>query len=57
MTVISTDGSPIEPVVIDSLVTSPGERFDVILDAINDPNMSIEFVLHFGLFIQLKLNI
>lgn len=41
LTVIATDGSPIEPVVVDSLVTSPGERFDVILDAIDDPTLSI----------------
>lgn len=39
MTVIATDSYSVEPVVVDSIHTSPGERFDFILDAMNDPNI------------------
>lgn len=40
LTVIATDGSPIEPIVVDSLVASPGERFDVVMDATTVPEIS-----------------
>jgi FtsP/CotA-like multicopper oxidase with cupredoxin domain len=33
LTVISTDGSPVKPVVVDNLVFAPGERYDVLLKA------------------------
>lgn len=40
LTVIATDGAPIEPIVVDSLVTLPGERYDVILDATTPTEIS-----------------
>lgn len=40
LTVISTDGYPIEPVTVDSFVSSAGERFDVVIDVENDTNRS-----------------
>lgn len=40
LTVIATDGYSIEPIVVDCVVSSAGERFDVVLDASNDPNIS-----------------
>lgn len=33
LTVIATDGAPIKPVVVDQLVLSNGERYDVLLEA------------------------
>jgi multicopper oxidase len=33
LTVIACDGSPVKPVVVDSLVFAPGERYDVLLKA------------------------
>lgn len=36
LTVIATDGFPIEPVVVEAVVSSAGERFDVVLDAKED---------------------
>ena len=33
LTVIASDGSPIQPVVVDSLFFAPGERYDVLLKA------------------------
>lgn len=40
LTVIATDGFPIEPVVVEAVVSSAGERFDVVLDAKNDLDSS-----------------
>lgn len=40
MTVVATDGSPIEPIVVDSLITLPGERYDVVMDATTLPEIS-----------------
>lgn len=34
---IATDGSSIEPIVVDSFQTLPGERYDVVLDATTLP--------------------
>lgn len=39
---IAADGFPIEPIVVDSVFTAPGERFDFVIDATNDQ--------HFGNF-------
>src|SRR5262249_45359963 len=33
LTVIASDGSPVEPMVVDNLVFAPGERYDVLLKA------------------------
>lgn len=41
-TVIATDGSAIEPVVFERLVSSPGERFDVVLTARKDLSNFLE---------------
>lgn len=41
LTMIASDGYPMEPFVVDGLVTSPGERFDIVINAINDPNISM----------------
>lgn len=39
MTVIASDGFSIEPIVVDSLALSPGERYDVVMHATSDPNI------------------
>jgi FtsP/CotA-like multicopper oxidase with cupredoxin domain len=36
LTVIATDGAPMKPVTVDNLVINVGERFDVLLRAIQD---------------------
>ena len=36
LTLIATDGNPIEPVEVESFVLTPGERFDFILNARQD---------------------
>lgn len=40
LTVISTDGYPIEPIVVNAFVSSAGERFDVVIDVQSDSNIS-----------------
>lgn len=40
MTVIATDGFPIEPIVVERIISLSGERYDVVLDARNDINLS-----------------
>lgn len=40
MTVIATDGNPIEPITIETLVILPGERYDVVMDATTSPDIS-----------------
>lgn len=40
MTVIASDGYSIEPIVIESLVIMPGERYDIIMDATSSPEIS-----------------
>lgn len=40
LTVIATDGYPIEPIVVDSFISSAGERFDVVVDVQNESNIS-----------------
>lgn len=36
LTIIATDGSPVDPVVVDSFVITPGERYDFVLNANQD---------------------
>lgn len=43
--VIATDGSPIEPIIVDSVISLAGERFDIVLDAMNDPNISMSLII------------
>lgn len=40
MTIIATDGNPIVPIVVDNLVSSPGERFDVVVHAFDFQEIS-----------------
>lgn len=40
LTVIATDGYPIEPIVVDTFISSAGERFDVVIDVKNQANIS-----------------
>lgn len=40
LTVIATDGYSIEPVVVDSVVSLAGERYDIIMNAVYDTNTS-----------------
>lgn len=40
LTVIATDGNQIEPIVVQKIITSPGERFDFILNVPIDSNIS-----------------
>lgn len=39
LTVIATGGSSVEPIIVDSLVSLPGERIDFVLHAENDPDI------------------
>lgn len=38
LTIVASDGQPIEPVQVESLVTHAGERYDFIVDAYQEPN-------------------
>lgn len=38
--ILATDGSPIEPIEVDSIVAYPGERFDAVMDATTVPEIS-----------------
>lgn len=40
MTVIATDGFSIEPIVVERITSLSGERYDVVLSAKNDSNLS-----------------
>lgn len=40
MTVIATDGNAIEPIAVQRIVLMHGERFDFVLNATNDRNLS-----------------
>lgn len=40
MSIIATDGNPIEPIVVDNFVSSPGERFDVVVHAFDFQEIS-----------------
>lgn len=40
MTVIATDGFSIEPIVVERIISLSGERYDVVLNARNDSNLS-----------------
>src|SRR5262249_26283846 len=44
LTVIASDGAPIQPVEVDNLMISPGERYDVILKANGKSNAWIRAV-------------
>lgn len=55
LTVIATDGYPIEPFVVDSFACAPGERFDVVLDATNDPNTGYTKSLNQMIFFSFKI--
>ncbi|KAL3875074.1 hypothetical protein ACJMK2_038012, partial [Sinanodonta woodiana] len=37
MTVIATDGAPLKPVIVDSLVIGSGERYDIVITANQNP--------------------
>lgn len=37
LTVISSDGEPIVPVEVDSLISLPGERYDLVVEASQEP--------------------
>jgi FtsP/CotA-like multicopper oxidase with cupredoxin domain len=36
LTVIATDGAPVQPIQVDNLVLAPGERYDVLLKAVQE---------------------
>lgn len=40
LTVIATDGYAVEPFTVDCVVSYPGERYDVVMHASNDPEIS-----------------
>lgn len=50
LTVIATDGVPIEPIVVDSIIALPGERYDVVMDATTLPEISKYFDRNSPLF-------
>lgn len=41
LTCIATDGYSIEPVTVDAVVSSPGERYDVVVHALTDRRISM----------------
>lgn len=48
MTVIATDGNAIEPITVERIVLMHGERFDFVLNATSDRNLSkVEKLLKF----------
>lgn len=40
MTVIATDGYPVEPLTVDRFVSQAGERFDMVVEATNNMGIS-----------------
>lgn len=52
MIVIAADAHAIEPLVVDSFACSPGERYDVVINATCDPSIGINI---FSLFVMLKI--
>ncbi|XP_031619168.1 laccase-like [Contarinia nasturtii] len=44
LTVTATDGYPIRPVTVDRVVSQAGERYDVVIDAINDANIKQKLI-------------
>lgn len=40
MTVIATDGFSVEPIVVERIISLSGERYDVVLNAGNDSDLS-----------------
>lgn len=40
LTVIATDGNAIEPIIVERIVLMHGERFDFVLKATSDQNLS-----------------
>ncbi|XP_046415745.1 oxidoreductase ptaE-like [Neodiprion fabricii] len=46
MTLIATDGQPIEPVVVDALVTYAGERYDFVIETKNASSEGSAFWIH-----------
>lgn len=53
LTVIATDGFSIEPIVVERILSLSGERYDVVLTAGNDSNLSKTihiWLSSFGLF-------
>lgn len=40
LTVIAMDGYSVEPLTVDCVISSAGERYDVVMDATNDRNSS-----------------
>lgn len=42
ITVIATDGYAVEPLTVDCVITFPGERYDVVMHATNDPAIGSE---------------
>ncbi|XP_046493313.1 uncharacterized protein [Neodiprion pinetum] len=46
MTLIATDGYPIEPITVDTFVGYPGERYDFVIDTSNAPLDKDAFWIH-----------
>lgn len=44
LTIIATDGAPVEPLVVDCFISHSGERYDFILNTLTDPNISEVFI-------------
>ncbi|XP_031640453.1 laccase-2-like [Contarinia nasturtii] len=49
MAVIALDGSPVEPVTVDTFFSSAGERFDIVMHATKDPNIHESLIIIRGL--------
>ena len=41
MVVISADGSPVRPMLFDSITLYPGERYDIYVKALDDPSRKV----------------
>lgn len=44
LTIIATDGAPVEPVVVNCLVSTSGERYDFVLTPLANPSISEVFI-------------
>lgn len=49
LTVIATDGNHIEPILVQRIISSPGERFDMVLDVTKNPNISKLRFIHLSI--------
>lgn len=44
MKIIATDGASVEPIIVNCLISHTGERYDFVVDALTNPNITEVFI-------------